>query len=102
MENVFFKADYVYESCRFIHYVDCTMKWNVGPIKKGQVVAIIVIRGTHVDFYKYHNGYEHVYTCELMKMQSSVRKIQRVWRRCISDPSYKVCKKRLLYEFQDM
>ena len=29
------------------------------------------------------------------------RKIQRAWRRCISDPNYQVCKRRLVREFSE-
>lgn len=31
----------------------------------------------------------------------AARKIQRAWRRCVSDPSYKVCKTRLEREFRE-
>ena len=31
----------------------------------------------------------------------AAEKIQKVWRRCISDPNYQMCKKRLLREFEE-
>jgi hypothetical protein len=35
-------------------------------------------------------------------LSHKARVIQRAWRRCVSDPSYAVCKKRLLKEFGNM
>jgi hypothetical protein len=31
----------------------------------------------------------------------SANKIKRAWKRCISNPSYKICKSRLLREFSE-
>lgn len=36
-----------------------------------------------------------------VKEQESARTIQRVWRRVITDPSFLVCRKRLLWEFEN-
>jgi hypothetical protein len=36
----------------------------------------------------------------LHRMYFAIKRIQRHWRACISDPSYKLCKKRLLSEFE--
>jgi hypothetical protein len=36
-----------------------------------------------------------------MSTLSKIRIIQRMWRRAISDPSYSLCKKRLLAEFSE-
>lgn len=51
---------------------------------------------------------ERVHT-DLMKMTVdlyrdfvSSRRIQRVWRRVIANPSFQVCRKRLRYEFEEM
>jgi ribonuclease HI len=37
-----------------------------------------------------------------VRILHSVRRIQRMWRRAISTPSYKVCRRRLSREFQEM
>lgn len=37
----------------------------------------------------------------IMMQNSMAQRIQWAWRRCISDPSYGVCKRRLLREFKD-
>lgn len=36
------------------------------------------------------------------RMQNAAQRIQRQWRACISDPSYMVCKQRLLREAEEM
>lgn len=37
-----------------------------------------------------------------LREQISARIIQRCWRRCIADPTYMMCRKRLMREFNDM
>ncbi len=32
----------------------------------------------------------------------AARRLQRAWRRCVSDPAYQVCRTRLMREFEDM
>ena len=39
---------------------------------------------------------------QAFKTRTSVKKVQRRWREIISDPSFKVCKKRLMREFEEM
>jgi hypothetical protein len=39
---------------------------------------------------------------EMIMLNHSVQVIQRVWRRCISDPSYEVCQRRLAEEFKTL
>ena len=39
---------------------------------------------------------------EIIKRVVKAKVIQRYWRICISDPTYLVCKKRLLYELENM
>lgn len=36
------------------------------------------------------------------KKRSCVRRIQRAWRRCIANPTYAICKKRLMSEFDEL
>ena len=40
--------------------------------------------------------------CEIVKRIVKARVIQRYWRICVSDPNYLVCRKRLLYEHNNM
>jgi hypothetical protein len=40
--------------------------------------------------------------CEIVKRVVKAKVIQRYWRTCITNPSYLVCKKRLLYEHGNM
>ena len=35
------------------------------------------------------------------KIKAATR-IQRAWRRCVSDPSYKICRARLMREFEEL
>ena len=37
-----------------------------------------------------------------LREQLSARIIQRYWRRCIADPTYKMCYKRLMREFNEL
>ncbi len=39
---------------------------------------------------------------QLKKKTVSALKIQRAWRKCTSDPSHAVCKRRLLREFKEL
>lgn len=39
---------------------------------------------------------------EVMREVYMARKIQRAWRKCVSDPEYNVCKKRLMNEFRGL
>lgn len=39
---------------------------------------------------------------EMIMLNHSVQVIQRVWRKCVSDPSYEVCKRRLAEEFKTL
>jgi hypothetical protein len=39
---------------------------------------------------------------EMIMTNHSVQVLQRNWRRCISDPTHIVCRRRLEYEFQNM
>ena len=104
LDNAFFKSTFVnFTNSGSIYYVDCAMKWNIGPIKMGQIVDVVVLSTSSVEFFTYnrtHGSYSCIYSCNLVKMQSSARKIQRVWRRCIADPNFVICKKRLLKEFE--
>lgn len=43
---------------------------------------------------------DHVIT--MFKMRKSARKIQDRWRSCISDPSFLMCKKRLMKEYKEL
>jgi hypothetical protein len=40
--------------------------------------------------------------CEIVKRIVKARVIQRYWRTCVSDPSYLVCKNRLLFEHSSL
>lgn len=100
-ENNFFTCKCIYNEIpdTKIHHQMCTMKCDIGPFKKGQSVFCIEreIGSSLFIFQNIFNKYQ--YSCDIIKMQSSARKIQRVWRRCISDPEYTVCKNRLQNEF---
>jgi hypothetical protein len=37
-----------------------------------------------------------------LKKYICANKIKRAWRRCISDPSYLICRKRLLREYKNL
>lgn len=94
---------------RVQHYFEnCTLKYDVGPYKKGDNLDYILrIPGTYTFvFYDYGSAYsDSLYKMSLRKfirVHSSARKIQRAWRRCISDPSHEVCRKRLLDEYKEV
>lgn len=85
--------------------MDCYLTCDIGPFKKGEYVREIYrFERTNV-FRIYKECYKCVYKLDLTKflrVHSSARKIQRAWRRCVSDPNYTVCKKRLLNEFNNV
>lgn len=39
---------------------------------------------------------------EMIMANHSVEVIQRAWRRCVSDPKYNVCRRRLIREFKNL
>lgn len=39
---------------------------------------------------------------ELEQKHNAAMKIQKVWRRCVSNPAYSVCRHRLLREFNKL
>ena len=52
--------------------------------------------------YSWRITYAHGYTRVLSKGEWEAYRIQRAWRRCISDPGYMVCRRRLEREFDGM
>ena len=57
-----------------------------------------VIKQIHLHLEKqidYHN-------ILMFRMRKSAKKIQQEWRSCISDPSYSMCKKRLMKEYGEL
>lgn len=86
-------------------YSHCYLTCDIGPFKKGEYFREIYrFERTNV-FRLCQNYYEFSYNLDLTKflrVHSSARRIQRAWRRCISDPSYTVCKKRLLREYYNV
>lgn len=38
----------------------------------------------------------------LLEVEPVVTRIQRAWRRCVSDPAYKVCRDRLMREYNEL
>lgn len=40
--------------------------------------------------------------CNYVKRMNAARYIQRIWRRCVSDPNHSICKRRLMYEFENL
>lgn len=51
------------------------------------------------DYSKYLKGIQFL---KRLAISFKATRIQRAWRRCISNPAYKVCQKRLLKEFRDL
>lgn len=39
---------------------------------------------------------------ELEQTHNAAMKIQKVWRRCVSNPAYCMCRRRLLREFHEL
>jgi hypothetical protein len=64
------------------------MKISLGPSKRG-----------YEQEYKEYQTYARQI---LHYLNNRAKYIQRAWRRCISDPIYKVCRERLQNEYQDM
>ena len=81
-------------------YLHCNLTCDIGPFKKGDSIRYIY-RKDRSTVFKFCNPYLVVYELDL-RVHSSARIIQRAWRRCISDPSYQVCKKRLLNEYNNV
>jgi type III secretory pathway component EscU len=63
------------------------MKLSLGPSKNDEK-----------DYKEYQTYARQI----LHYLNNRARLIQRSWRRCISDPMYKVCRERLQNEYQDM
>jgi hypothetical protein len=55
--------------------------------------SIFKIRPTDSDYIEYVNN---------KKRENSQKIISKAWRKCISDPNYKICKKRLQEEFNEL
>jgi hypothetical protein len=77
---------YVYGSTKY--EVIKKMKLSLGPLKRGY-------EGECTEYQRYARQV-------LQYLNNRAKCIQRAWRRCISDPSYKVCRKRLQAEYQEM
>lgn len=85
-------------------FESCYLKHDIRPHKKGDFINCIVKKPdttTFLLFVEYGRCYE-MCLAKFIKFHSSVKKIQRAWRRCISDPEYKICKKRLLDELNEV
>ena len=95
---------YKYAPYSWACYWNCYLTCDIGPYKKGEYFREIY-RIDRTNVFRLHKYYNCAYKLDLTKflrVHSSARRIQRAWRRCISDPSYQVCKKRLLNEFNNV
>lgn len=92
---------YLSRPYRHNYYVNCTLTLDIGPFKKGQHIDVIYNKQFTTTFTvctKYESY--SISLRKLIRIHSAARKIQSAWRRCISDPSYKICIKRLLNEYK--
>lgn len=65
---------------------------------RGYETKLIPSQGSYTWVFVYHMVKRIEKRIERIKMSMSARKIQVAWRRCISDPSYKTCRTRLVRE----
>lgn len=78
-----------------------TMVWSIFP----NDVAIAKALPYEVATYTIERVYPSLYDdlhAEYVTYVCACTKVQRAWRRCISDPAYLVCRKRLYTEFVEM
>lgn len=84
-------------------YYDCYLTHDIGPYKAGHNLAYIYRPKERSTTFVLDPRWDLPYRMSIAKfirVHSAARKIQRAWRRCVSDPSYQVCQKRLLNEFE--
>lgn len=98
---------FTYSQIEWGNYIDCHLKYDIGPYKKGEYIqSICRYKGTNTyTLYSHINWWsEKAYVVTLtrfMRANAFARRIQRAWRRCISDPEYNICKKRLMKEYRE-
>ena len=68
-------------------------------LRKKMKISLGPSKGGYEEDYKEYQSYARQV---LHYLNNRAKMIQRSWRRCISDPSYKVCRKRLQEEYQEM
>lgn len=86
--------EFIYQTIQAKPYVDVyemirLVKSNFGKCKSSttEIIIMEIQQYRHSILDKFENFLPAV-------------KIQRSWKRCVSDPSYQVCRKRLMNEFQ--
>jgi hypothetical protein len=65
-------------------------------------VMAVVMAIVNAVFQRVQTRFGQVFEAEIELANEAAQKIQRAWKKAISNPEYKVCKRRLMFEFNSM
>lgn len=65
-------------------------------------IAALYADSRYAHIYVFRRGWAKLFAERFRRRRAAAARIQRAWRRCACDPSYAVCKARLLREWEGL